>query len=85
MKLAVLAGVAMLIAAPAWAQQQTKPQGEGPASFREGCEWSVCAQKLNGCKKLTGNTTSEKYDAIARKVDACNRGRDSCQCDDKRS
>jgi hypothetical protein len=84
MKLAVLVGVAILIATPGWAQQ-TKPQPQpgGPAVFRPGCEWGICAQKLNGCKPLRGNTTSENYDAIARKVDACNRGRDSCQCDEK--
>lgn len=80
MKTILFAVVATIIVSPAWAEQ-AKPENEGPATFRPGCEWALCAQKVNGCKPFRGNSgTTEHYEAIAKKVDACNRGRESCRC-----
>ena len=86
MKRLIFAIVATSLVGPAWAQEK-KPELEPQpmVTFRAGCEWSVCAQKLNGCKPLRGNVgTTERYDAIARRVDACNRGRESCECPEAR-
>ena len=66
MKILIGALVAIVLAGPVWAQQeQPQPQQSGSVtSFKEGCEFGACATKLNGCKPLKGNTTSERYDAI---------------------
>lgn len=85
MRVLLCAIAAIIIGGPSWAQQQGGQQDRqdngGAVQFRPGCEWSLCAQKVNGCKPFRGNAGSEQnYDKVAKKVDACNRGRESCEC-----
>jgi hypothetical protein len=80
MKTLLFAVVTALIVGTSWAEQ-AKPENGKPAAFRPGCEWALCALKVNGCKPFRGNSgTTEHYEAIAKKIDACNRGRESCRC-----